>query len=218
MLTRLFKKKYRVKKGVGPLPPKKSKRADLRRWSFVFFLIGLNAMVGASWYALDLKTYFYPDANSSGEVVEVAAAPESTQSEEEEKILSIDPEQLENIVNTEAYTHAVWPGYKGDVSDGPAVRRHFADQLASVIIKTGGVDVSGTYRVHFYYVVRDDGGIQFLSLVRGGRTTDGVPRHLIKHSQKLVNIGVPGIKPGTDANGDPITVVYEIVIKFTTQN
>lgn len=196
--------------------PKKYKKYDLRRYSTIFLLIGLNLTIWGAYTALNYKTWFYPevsDGTTTTTVSQDAKAPEAET--EEQPVLSINPEQIENLVNTEAYTHAVWPGYKGDISDGAAVRKHFAQNLASVIISSGGVEVNNTYRVHFYYVVRDDGGIQFLSLVGNGVTTESTPLYIIRHAQKLVNIGVPGIKPGTDVNGEPITVVYELVIKFT---
>ena len=209
-------RRYRTKKNVEPMKPKKNKKKDMREYSSIFFLIGLNIVLWSFYYAFAYKTIHYKEALSST-VYNAQAIDPNAQSEEAEaeSILSIDPEQIENIVNTEAFTHAVWPGYKGDVSDGARVRRHFSENLAKVIVSAGGVEVPATYKVHFYYVVRDDGAIQFLSLVGDGRTTPNTPRYLIKHAQKLVNIGVPGIRPGTDVNGDPITVVYELVIKFT---
>ena len=33
-----------------------------------------------------------------------------------------------------------------------------------------------------------------------------------------MSIGVPGVKPGTDDKGDPITVVYELLINFKKGN
>ncbi len=216
MLTRLFKKKYRVKKNARKVAgiPKKSKKADMRKYSPLFFFIGLNLLLVATYYAFDFKTFFYPDSSNSSGTEQVISAPDSDTEDTEEKVLVINPEQIENIVNTEAFTHAVWPGYKGDVSDGRKVRRHFADNLASIIVKSGGEEVYQVYKVHFYYIVRDDGGIQFLSLVGNGITTPDTPGYIIKKAQKLVNIGVPGINPGTDVNGDPITVVYELVVVF----
>lgn len=202
-----------MKKGVGPLPPKKSKRADLRNYSTLFFFIGLNIVLAAVYYAFDFKTIYY-DYTQNGTSSAAVSIPNDANTESEERVLVIDPEEIENIVNTEAFTHAVWPGYKGKITDGQKVRNHFAKNLAAVILRSGGVEVRSTYRVHFYYVVRDDGAIQFLSLVGGGKTTPNTPKYLIERAQQLVNIGVPGIKSGTDANGDPITVVYELTIKF----
>ena len=208
--------KYKVRKGARwvTVSPKKSKKADLRRWSPVFFFLGLNLVLIALYYAFSYTTYEYlgEENSSSASVQPVHTSDDSSSAEE--KILSINPEQIENIVNTEAVTHAVWPGYKGSITDGPKVRKHFADNLARIIINGGGVNVDREYRVHFYYVVRDDGAIQFLSLVGNGVTTPNVPRFVIKKAQSIVNIGVPGIKPGTDVNGEPITVVYELVIRF----
>lgn len=208
-------RRYRTKKHVEPMKPKKNKKYDLREYSSIFLLIGLNLVVWGFYYAFAYKT-IHPPINSSTSGTLVQTAPNLEAAEQsEERVLVIKPEDIENIVNTEAFTHAIWPGYKGSVADGPSVRKHFADNLAKTIISAGGVEVNGTYRVHFYYVVRDDGGIQFLSLVGGGKTTEGTPQYIIRRAQDLVNIGVPGIKPGTDANGEPITVVYEILIKFT---
>ena len=209
-------KRYKTKKNVQPLKPKKNKKKDMRQYSSIFLLIGLNVVLWSFYYAFAYKTIHYKYASNVTTYTAQAIDPNAQENEaEEDPVLSIDPEQIENIVNTEAFTHAVWPGYRGDVSNGPEVRKHFAENLAKVIVNTGGVEVPGTYRVHFYYVVRDDGAIQFLSLVGDGRTTPSTPQYLIRHAQKLVNIGVPGIRPGTDVNGDPITVVYELVIKFT---
>lgn len=212
----MSKSKYKTKKKVEKLKPKKYPKKDMRRWSSVFFLIGLNSMIGLSLYTLGYKTFIYPmDSNSSGTASTTQTPPPPSSDSEEQSVLRLDAEQIENIVNTEAYTHAVWPGFKGKVTDGDAVRKHFSQNLAKIIVGSGGgFNAQGTHKVHFYYVVRDDGGIQFLALVNNGRTTENVPKHLIDYTQKLVNIGVPGIKPGTDVNGDPITVVYELVIVF----
>ena len=197
------------------MEPKKTKKADLRNYSFIFLLVGLNAALWSFYIAFAHQTITLNYASVMSGTASHEAPVLQAADESEERILVIKPEDIENIVNTEAFTHAVWPGYRGSVSDGPAVRKHFADNLAKTIINAGGVEVNGTYRVHFYYIVRDDGGIQFLSLVGGGKTTEGTPKYIIRRAQDLVNIGVPGIKPGTDANGEPITVVYEILIKFT---
>ena len=171
-------------------------------------------MLTAAYYGFTYTTYEYLEKSTSASSGVPITPPSSDDSESEEKVLSIDPEQIEDIVNTEAFTHAVWPGYKGQISNGAAVRKHFASNLASVITSGSGVNVNRDYRVHFYYVVRDDGIIQFLSLVGNGVTTPNTPLFVIKRAQEIVNIGVPGIRPGTDVNGEPITVVYELVIRF----
>ena len=158
---KIFKKRYKMKRGVPKMQPKKSKKADLRRWSFIFFLIGLNATVWSAWYALDFKTIYFNEINNSGtETVVAASGSNNSQPEEEFKVLKIDAQEIENLVNTIAYTHAVWPGYKGDVHDGAAVRKHFSQNLAGVIINSGGIETNIETVVHFYYVVRDDGIIQ----------------------------------------------------------
>ena len=216
---RLFsRKKYRVKKGAPKVQPKKNPSKDLRKWSFIFFLIGLNITAWGAFYALDMKTFFYPESNSSGTaVVTTVSGQNSEEAEDEFKVLKIDAEDLENLVNTIAYTHAVWPGYKGDITDGGAVRKHFSENLAKVIINNGGIDTGGrVWKVHFYYVVRDDGTIQYLAIVDGGRTSENLPVEYIKHVQRTMSIGIPGIKAGTDDKGEPITVVYQLVISFET--
>lgn len=194
---------------------KKTKRADIRRWSPIFFLIGLNIMVWSAAYALDFKTLFYNELNKN----EVVAANElggKNQDESDEifKVQTIDAEDIENLVNTIAYTHAVWPGYKGDITNGREVRKHFSKNLATVIIKSGGLEIINPVRVHFYYVVRDDGGIQFLALKEGGKSSKNLNERYIKKVQEVMSIGIPGIKAGTDDKGEPITVVYELLITF----
>ena len=172
-------------------------------------------MIGLAFYSLGYKTFFYPEQVVNGATMTGTQSAVAGESEESDTaVLKLDAEQIENIVNTEAFTHAVWPGYRGEITDGRAVRKHFSENLAKYIVNAGGVEVITEHVVHFYYIVRDDGGIQFLALVNDGRTTDDVPLYIIEHAQSLVNIGVPGIKPGTDVNGDPITVVYELVIRF----
>ncbi len=212
-----MRSKYRTKKlnyKVSAVP-KKSKRADLRNYTTVLTVWALNLVLFGTLSAFEYKTWFYPEASNSTSTSTSVVVPDSVDSDSDEvPILSIDPEQIENLVNTEAFTHAIWPGYKGDKKDGNKVRNHFSQNLAEIIVNSGGVEVNSVYKVHFYYVVRDDGGIQFLSLVSNGRTTENTPLYIIRHAQKLVNIGVPGISPGTDINGDPITVVYELVIVF----
>ena len=216
---RFWKKKYKVKRNVPKQMPKKTPRADLRRYSSLFFLIGLNITVWAAFYALDFKTFFYPDATNGGlnsaNVVQQDADNAET-GEDDFKVLQIDAEELDNLVNTIAYTHAVWPGYKGDLNDGVAVRKHFSNNLAKYIINNGRTgELYESYKIHFYYVVRDDGNIQYLAIRQGGKTSKEFPKYLVKSVQKLMNIGVPGIIAGTDEKGEPITVVYELVITFT---
>lgn len=199
--------------------PKKSKKADMRRYSFIFFLIGLNITVWSAFYALDLKTIYFNDSDATGtEEVLVVNGKNGEVSDDEFKVKIINPEEIENLVNTIAYTHAVWPGYKGDITDGRKVRKHFSKNLAKVIINSGGVETYSTNKVHFYYVVRKDGAIQFLAIVEGGKTTKGIPVKYIKHVQKTMSIGIPGIQAGTDEKGESITVVYELVIIFTPKN
>ena len=213
-------KKYKTKKlnyKVSDIPKKHPKK-DLRKYSSLFFWLGLTGILGLVYYGFTYTTWEEVANNTAGTSTTViaASATSTSTSDEDDNILSIDPEQIENIVNTEALTHAVWPGFRGNINDGNAVRNHFAKNLGDYIIRTGQVPIEGEYKVHFYYVVTDEGNIQFLSLVTGGRTSDRVPRELIREAQRLVNIGVPGIIPGTDANGDPITVIYEMLITFKT--
>ena len=209
--------KFKTKKNVPPRLPKKSKKADLGRYSTLFFWIGMVIVLSAVNYVMDFKTFYYDATEGSGNNSSLVV-PQQEQSESDESVLQLDPEQLDNIQNAIAYTHAVWPGYKGDISDGDKVRKHFANNLASVVVKAGGVSVPRAYRVHFYYVVRDDGGIQFLALVNGGKTSKDLPMYILKHTQKILNIGVPGIQPGTNETGEPITVIYELLIKFISND
>ena len=197
---------------------KKNPKKDLRKWSFVFFLFGLTSMVWLADYALDLKTIYLNESNE-GETAQVIATSGSNndEAEEEFRVLQIDAEEIENLVNTIAYTHAVWPGYKGDVHDGTAVRKHFSQNLAKIIINSNVEQLDKDYQIHFYYVVRDDGAIQYLAIVDGGRTSKDLPVYLVKSTQRIMGIGVPGIKAGTDDKGEPITVVYELLIKFEKQ-
>lgn len=209
---RLFKKKNKY----VPRQPKKSKKADIRRYSFIFFLIGLNITVWSAWFAFDFKSIYLNESNKANtSVVTNDNSVNNSEAEDEFKVVQIDPEELETLVNTIAYTHAVWPGYKGDVLDGFSVRKHFSQNLAKIIVNNGGIETYKEVKVHFYYVVRDDGAIQYLSLVQGGRTTEDLEVRYIKHVQKVMSIGIPGIKPGTDDKGEPITVVYELLITFT---
>ena len=197
---------------------KKNPKKDLRRWSFVFFLIGLASMVWLADYALDFKTIYLNETNQTGTSQVVASTGSNTdEAEEEFKVLQIDAEEIENLVNTIAYTHAVWPGFKGDVLDGTAVRKHFSENLAKIIINSSVSELQKDYKIHFYYVVVDNGNIQYLAIVDKGRTSPDLPVYLVKETQRIMGIGVPGIKPGTDDKGNPITVVYELLINFKKQ-
>ena len=200
-------------------PTKKNPNKDLRPWSFLFFIIGLASMTWLADYALDFKTIYGLESNKTETTQVVATSGSNTdEAEEEFRVLQIDAEEIENLVNTIAYTHAVWPGYKGDVLDGPAVRKHFSENLAKIIVNSRVDELYKNYKIHFYYVVRDDGIIQYLAIVDGGRTSPDLPVYLIKNTQRIMGIGVPGVKPGTDDKGNPITVVYELVINFQKGN
>ena len=209
---KFWRKKKQIARGHKP------STRDRDYLSTPLFLFALAGLLFGSLKALGYKTWTYADVNGSNTNTTTVVSGQNTQeNEEEEQVLKIDPEQLEKIVNTIAYTHAVWPGYKGDLNDGFAVRKYFSENLARVIINNSRNfgDVDRVYKVHFYYVVRDDGAIQFLSLVNGGRTSEDVPLHLIKNAQNTMSIGIPGIQPGTDDKGDPITVIYQLVISYT---
>ena len=198
---------------------KKNPKKDLRPWSFLFFIIGLASMTWLADYALDFKTIYGLDSNSSQvATTEVASGKNTEEAEDEFRVLQINPEEIENLVNTIAYTHAVWPGYKGDITDGKAVRKHFSQNLAKIIVNSRVDELYKDYKIHFYYVVRDDGVIQYLAIVDKGRTSPDLPVYLIKNTQRIMSIGVPGVKPGTDDKGDPITVVYELLINFKKGN
>lgn len=197
---------------------KKNPKADIRNWSSVFFTF---ALAGLTWGSVELLglTEYTPIVDNSSTGVTTTVVPPNTAdtSAGDEKILVITPEELQNIQNTIAYTHAVWPGYRGDVSDGRAVRKHFSQNLGKVILQNArgfNVEDGRTYKVHFYYVVRKDGAIQYLAIVKGGRTTPNVPIELIKNAQTTMSIGIPGITPGTNSAGEPITVVYELAIVY----
>lgn len=213
---RFWMKKYKVKKNVPKRLPKKSKKADLRRWSGVFFWLGLSITTWAAYFAFIHKNITYHDVVGTSQVVTTEISGDNTDTAEEEfKVLKIDAAELDNIINTIAYTHAVWPGYKGDLTDGKKVRKHFSENLAKIIVNSGGIETYKTQKIHFYYVVRDDGNIQYLGIVDGGVTSKDLEVRYIKHTQRIMGIGVPGIKPGKNEYGEPITVVYELVIKFT---
>ena len=207
------RKKYRVKKldyKVSGIP-KKSKKADLRRYSTLFFLIGYNLMAGLAYIALEHKTIFPADTNGKGsKTTTVVHTPKGTDPDKPFKILKIDPKQLETLINAEALTHAIWPGYKGDPKDGRAVRKHFQQQLANYIVKTKlSSTLEREYRIQIYYVVRDDGSVQFLGLKKGE-----APAHILKGISDLMAFA-GGIKPGTGRDGKPITVVYELALRLT---
>ncbi len=212
------KKKYQVKgykvdRGVKP------SMSYLNPWSKVFFTVALAGLVWGSVQLLGLTEYEYFDKNA-GSGTEVAVNDPNTQNQDpaEEQIKTIDPEDLQNIQNTIAFTHAIWPGYKGDIYDGGAVRKHFSQNLAKIIVQNGGSfesELGKSYRIHFYYVVRKDGAIQYLAIVKKGKSSSDLPVYLVKHTQKTMSIGIPGIEPGTNSAGEPITVVYELLIKFT---
>ena len=212
-----MKKKYRVKKNAPKVQPKKNPNKDMRQYSFIFFLIGLISMIGLADYALNFKTFLYPEVVEVSTTEDVAMTGGEVKEEEDEfKVLQIEQEEIENLVNTIAYTHAQWPGYKGDPTDGKAVRKHFSNNLANYIIKYGRPgEILKEYKIHFYYVVRDDGNIQFLAVREGGLTSEDLPVRLVESTSKLMNIGVPGITAGTDDKGEPITVIYELLITFT---
>ena len=96
--------------------------------------------------------------------------------------------------------------------------KHFHENLAKIIIANAkGYEIFNEYVIHFYYAVRKDGGIQYYAIVKGGKTSKNLPTHLVKVAQQTLNIGIPGIIPAKNANGDPITVVHQLVIRFKPQ-
>ena len=212
-------KKYKTKKLNYKVSetPKKNPKKDMRRYSTVFFLIGLNLMLGLAYYGFTYTTWMYPEtSNGTTTTTTTTQSATSTITTEEQPILQIDPEAIEEAVNTEAYTHAIWPGFKGDKNDGLAVRKHFQKNLGQYIINNGTVPIDGVYTIHFYYVVTDDGRILYYGIVKDGRTSPKIPKVIVQETQQLISIGVPGIISGTDVNGDNITVIYEMVITFKT--
>ena len=207
---KFWKKKKVIKRGPKPSV------SYLNPWSKVFFFGALAGLIFGATELLGLTEYEYSNNNSSGVSGEVSQQSNTPNAAEEEFVVyQASEEQLLEQINTIAYVDAIWPGYKGDKLDGVAVRKHFHENLAKVVINNAkGYEIFKEYVIHFYYAVRADGAIQYYAIVRGGRTSEDLPKHLVKITSQTMSIGIPGIKPGENSKGDPITVVHEMIIRF----
>ena len=215
---RFWKKKYKVKKEKIDRGYKPSV-ASLNPWSKVFFIFALSGLVWGSVELLGLTEYDYITSGATSTTSSsTSTSSESGEVEDEFVVIQVSEEQLLEQINTIAYQDAIWPGYKGDKLDGDAVSKHFHENLAKIIIANAkGYEIFNEYVIHFYYAVRKDGGIQYYAIVKGGKTSKNLPTHLVKVAQQTLNIGIPGIIPAKNANGDPITVVHQLVIRFKPQ-
>ena len=215
---RFWKKKYKVKKEKIDRGYKPSV-ASLNPWSKVFFIFALSGLVWGSAGLLGRTHYDYITSSiNSTTSSSASASSESGEVEDEFVVIQVSEEQLLEQINTIAYQDAIWPGYKGDKLDKAAVSKHFHENLAKIIIQNAsGYEIFREHVIHFYYAVRKDGGIQYYAIVKGGKTSEGLPKHLVKVAQQTLNIGIPGIIPAKNASGEPITVVHQLVIRFKPQ-
>ena len=209
-----MRKRYRLKKGVGPLPPKKNPKKDLRRYSSIFFLIGLSMVVWGFYYAFEYKTYEDSTNGSSGSASDsVVVSPNPNEGGDGTiNILSLELEQIENLANTIAGQNAVWPGYRGDQKDHQAVQAHFGEQFAK-FINSGIIPVNDYWygkSVAFAYAVSDTGVIQFVSKIPGGTLQSTTAYVAVKE-------GISGkvlVQPAQDESGENIHMIYYIRVKF----
>ena len=208
-------RKYKLKKGVAPLPPKKSKKADLRRYSSLFLSIGLASMIWLAFYGLTHKTYDYHTSNSNTtSSTIVVTSPQSPVDGDEGviNILSLSVEQIEGLANTIAGQNAIWPGYKGDPKDHRAVQRHFNENFAK-LINSGIINVQPEWSgksVAFAYAVDNNGVITFVGKIPGGNLKDN-------SAYVTVKLGIDGsiiVTPAQDEGGENIIMLYYIKVRF----
>ena len=212
-----MKKKYKTKQldyKVSAVP-KKSKKADMRQYSSIFFTLALSGLIWAAYYGLIHKTYVFSTSNSSGTPDDsvVVSQPNSVTGEGETiNILSLSVEQIEGLANTIAGQNAIWPGYKGDPKDHRAVQRHFNQQFAK-FINSGIISVQPEWQgrsVAFAYAVSNDGIITFVGKIPGGTIQDD-------YVYVDVMEGISGkmlVTPAQDEGGENIIMLYYIKVKF----
>ena len=209
-----MRKKYRVKKNVAPRQPKKSKSADLRNYSSLFFWIGLSTVLAGTYFAFIHKSFTYPeDPQTATTTTVVVSIPNSGEEEDPSTvtILNLDVEEIEGLANTIAGRNAIWPGYKGDPNNHRAVQQHFAEQFAK-FINSGIIRVQPDWdgsTVAFAYAVSETGVIQFVGKIDGGSAPLRV--------YAVVADGIGGkiqVIPAQDESGENIIMLYKIKVRF----
>ena len=198
--------------------PKKSKKADMRNWSGVFFTFALAALVWGSVELLNLTKYDIIYSNSSsGTSTTVVQPTEGNESGDDKiNILSLEVEQIEALANTIAGQNAIWPGYKGDPTDHRAVQRHFAENYAKYI-NSGIIQVEEDWAgqsIAFAYAVTADGVVTFVGAIPGGsiKVTDRPDIY------QKVSVGISGkvlVTPAQDESGENIIMLYYIKVRFS---
>lgn len=207
-----------MKKKIKNRTWKKNMKTGLSRWTKHFFLIGLGIMVSLVGYIFreEFVQLYNDHTNKNTPTQVVVNTPKKNNDDGKGEVIhTITPEQVDNIVNAEANRHAVWPGYRGDLDDNFAIRKHFSENFAKYLKDNTGIDTGGNvYKGHYYYAVNDDGVIAFVGVHVGDYTT--APKYVTLDISKIIGKGIQVI-PGTGNNGKPITIIYEIKIIFRSQ-
>ena len=214
-----MKKKYKTKKldyKVSAIP-KKSKKADMRQYTTLFFTLALSGLIWAAYYGLIHKTYVYSTSNTNTASTTIVVATPNSQVGEDGtiNILSLSVEQIEGLANTIAGQNAIWHGYKGDPQDHRAVQRHFNEQFAN-FINSGIINVQPEWQgksVAFAYAVDANGIITFVGMIPGGSITK--PAIYADVSEGIS--GKMRVTPAQDEAGEPIIMLYYIKVRFAIQ-
>ncbi len=215
-----YPNRWRQYKGeVGPLPPKKWDKRDIRKYTTPVLAWSLVLMLWFSNKALNFTEYYDDASGQGGNSTEVAAAATQNSAESEESkfvIKNFTVEQIENLANTIAGQNAIWPGYKGDPQDHRAAQRHFNQKFAE-FINSGIINVQPHWAgksVAFAYAVTSDGIVVFVGAIPGGTITpDQDP-----DAYQDVSEGISGrvaVTPAQDQAGENIIMVYRIKVKFS---
>ena len=214
------KKKYKARKDVGPLHPKKYAKRDIRKWSMPILSL---ALAGLTWL-VNYQVTVTPEDLRNSVHYQVDSAPASSNSSNEDTskekfvISQFSVEQIENLANTIAGQNAIWPGYKGDEKNHREVQRHFNQQFATWI-NSGIIPVDERWfgrSVAFAYAVNDDGVLVFVGEIPGGSLT----AEKNPYAYQTISEGISGriqVTPAQNEAGDNIIMVYRIRIKFATQ-
>ena len=219
----LYPNRYEQYKGdVGPLPPKKWEKHDIRKYTIPVLAWSLALMVFAANKALNFTEYDYGIDNNGGSstTVVAAASPNSGETESESKFIvqQFTVEQIENLANTIAGQNAIWPGYKGDPKDNRGVQRHFNENFAK-FINGGHINVQPYWSgrsVAFAYAVTDEGVLVFVGAIPGGSLTAEDNPDVYKD----VSDGISGkiiVTPAQDEGGENIIMLYRIKVTFALQ-
>lgn len=215
------KKKYEVKRKVGPLRPKKWDSRDIRKVTAPALCLALAGLTWGINYSVTIEPEDLPKGHKT-QVEEIAAANANTSDQntdkETVKISSYSLEQIENLANTIAGQNAIWPGYKGDPKDPRAVNRHFQENFAK-FINGGTIPVEPWMNgrsVAFAYAVTADGTIVFVGAIPGGTITADENPDVYED----INQGISGrvkVLAAQDEGGEEIIMLYYIKVKFSIQ-